>query len=149
MRGNTWDTSRPLNRPRKPQRGIKRITVELTGARSASVLDEMLGAAAPRKGTSVELTITNNEGLSRWINERMTMGRNITAIKGKAPEGSTYSDGDPITTPVNIAWQDTTTGEIYGIEYAAPNVEFSGTPAALSPEAPLERRVSRQNVTTE
>ena len=30
-----------------------------------------------------------------------------------------------------------------------PNVEFSGAPAALSPEAPLERRVGRQNITKE
>lgn len=33
--------------------------------------------------------------------------------------------------------------------YARHNVEFSGAPAALSPEAPLERRVGRQNITKE
>ena len=84
----------------------------------------------------MELTITNDEGLRRWIGERREMGRNITAIKGKAPDGATYSDGDPITTPVNIAWQDTTTGEIYGIEYAAPNAELCGGPSGPSERAP-------------
>lgn len=78
----------------------------------------------------MELTITNNEGLDRWIHERMKMGRNIKAIKGKAPDGATYSDDpdDLIKGPVNIAWQDTTTGEFYGIEYATHNVKLSGGP---------------------
>lgn len=31
--------------------------------------------------------------------------------------------------------------ELYAMKRQAPNVEFSGTPAALSPEAPLERQV--------
>jgi CHASE2 domain-containing sensor protein len=46
---------------------------------------------------------------------------------------------------------DTACAILYGISEviaekrtATPNVEFSGTPAALSPEAPLERRVGRE-----
>ena len=68
----------------------------------------------------MKLTITNNEGLNRWINERREMGRNITAIKGKAPEGATYSDGTPILRDVNIAWQDVVNGEVLAIEYGPP-----------------------------
>lgn len=68
----------------------------------------------------MNLAITNEEGLDRWMDERRELGRDIRAIKGKAPEGATYDDGGPIEASINIAWQDTTTGEIYGIEYAAP-----------------------------
>jgi hypothetical protein len=39
------------------------------------------------------------------------------AIKGKAPEGSTYSDGEPIKRLVNIAWKDCVTGETMFIKY--------------------------------
>ena len=34
---------------------------------------------------------------------------------------------------------------IYTVGEDVPNVEFSGTPAALSPEAPLERRVGGES----
>lgn len=61
------------------------------------------------------LEISNKEQLDRWINERM--GRDLSAIKGPPPEGATYDDGDPIVNPVNIAWQDMTTGEVFVIEY--------------------------------
>lgn len=64
----------------------------------------------------VKLTITNSEELDQWMNERMD--HDLVAIKGKAPEGATYDDGTPITMPVNIAWRDKATREIYAIEYA-------------------------------
>jgi hypothetical protein len=63
------------------------------------------------------LTIRNGETLDRWMNERRQLGHDIFAIKGPPPEGSTYDDGDLITRPVNIAWRDGTTGEIFAIEY--------------------------------
>lgn len=74
----------------------------------------------------MKLTITNKEHLDRWMEERRAMGRDIRAVKGKPPEGATYSDGSPIERPINIAWQDTTTGEICGIEYAVPQPEQKG-----------------------
>lgn len=64
------------------------------------------------------LTITNDEQLSAWMNERMKIGRGMRAIKGPPPDGATYDDGDPIVNPVNIAWEDMETGEVFDIEYA-------------------------------
>jgi hypothetical protein len=66
----------------------------------------------------MKLTITNKEALDAWIKERLSMGRDMYSIKGPAPEGAAYDDGDLIVGPVNVAWQDTTTGEIFAIEYA-------------------------------
>ena len=63
------------------------------------------------------LTIRNVETLDRWMSERRQLGHDMFAIKGPAPEGATYSDGVPITRPVVIAWRDSTTGEIFDIEY--------------------------------
>lgn len=62
------------------------------------------------------MKILNKESLDTWMNERMKMGRDMKAIKGVL-EGATYSDGDPVTTPMNVAWQDLTSGEIFSIEY--------------------------------
>lgn len=70
----------------------------------------------------MELTIANNEQLDAWLNERRKMRRDVFSIKGAPPEGSTYDDGVLIVRPVNIAWQDGTTGEIFAIEYEVPNV---------------------------
>lgn len=69
----------------------------------------------------MELTIANKEQLDEWLNERRKMGRDVFSIKGTAPEGATYSDGELITRPVNIAWQDGTSGEVFAIEYEVPN----------------------------
>jgi hypothetical protein len=65
----------------------------------------------------MKLTIANKEQLDQWINERRKMNRNLVSIKGKAPNGATYSDGDPIINPINVAWQDMSSGEIFTIEY--------------------------------
>lgn len=75
----------------------------------------------------MELEITNSDGLNRWINERREMGRAIVAIKGPPPVGATYSDGQLITNPVNIAWKDCTSGEVYAIEYAQPSLNTGGS----------------------
>ena len=64
------------------------------------------------------LTITNKPALDDWMNERRKMGRDLKSIKGNPPTGATYSDGDPIERPVNVAWQDVKTGELFAIEYA-------------------------------
>ena len=68
----------------------------------------------------MELTISNKPQLDAWIQERMDMNRDMFAIKGTAPEGATYDDGELIKHPVNIAWKDGTTGEIFAIEYEQP-----------------------------
>ena len=65
----------------------------------------------------MELKITNESELDNWINERIRLGHDLHAIKGQAPLGSTYSDGDPITRPVTIAWRDSMTGEVFAVEY--------------------------------
>lgn len=56
--------------------------------------------------------------LQEWMNERREMGRDIVAVKGRPPEGATYSDGvTPVEGVVNIAWRDTVTGEEYPVEW--------------------------------
>ena len=69
----------------------------------------------------MKLTIRNNEQLSQWMSERRKMGHDIFAIKGPAPAGATYSDGDPIILPVNVAWRDSVTGDVFAIEYVQGN----------------------------
>lgn len=69
----------------------------------------------------MNLIIENSEELDLWIQSRIVLGRNLRAIKGKAPDGSTYSDGTLISRPVNIAWEDVSTGEILWIIYKTNN----------------------------
>ncbi len=63
------------------------------------------------------LNIVNNEQFSKWAEERRKLGHAMIAIKGKAPDGAKYSDGDPIEMPVNVAWMDGITGEVFALEY--------------------------------
>lgn len=63
----------------------------------------------------MKLTIANDEALIQWMRERYT--HDLSSIKGPAPEGATYSDGDRIVRDVNIAWRDEQTGEVFNIEY--------------------------------
>jgi len=69
----------------------------------------------------MELTIKNKEELTSWMNERKVLGHNMTSIKGKAPVGSTYSDGSIITRPVNVQWVDCTNGDIFNVDYLTSN----------------------------
>mgnify|MGYP000226896949 FL=1 len=69
----------------------------------------------------MELTIANKKQLDAWLNERRKMGRDVFSLKGTPPEGSTYGDGELIVRPVNIAWRDSITGEVFAIEYEVPN----------------------------
>ena len=72
------------------------------------------------------LKMKNKDAVNNWIAERGRLGREVVSIKGKPPEGATYSDGDPIERDVNIAWQDTTTGEVINIEYFQEGEELRG-----------------------
>lgn len=65
----------------------------------------------------MELKIANEPALNKWLNERRQMGRELASVKGSAPHGATYSDGALIERPVNVAWKDVTTGELFAIEY--------------------------------
>lgn len=68
----------------------------------------------------MELTISNDEELTKWMGKQRVAGRAITAIKGPPPEGATYEDGEPITRPVNVAWKCIETGEVCEVRYNAP-----------------------------
>lgn len=64
-----------------------------------------------------ELTIENKALLDAWLNERRQMMRDVVSIKGSPPLGATYGDGELIQRPVNIAWKDTVSGEVFTIKY--------------------------------
>ena len=64
-----------------------------------------------------KLTIANKDELDQWMQEKMRAGRDIYSIKGNAPDGATYDDGTPITHPINVAWGDPKTGEVFAVEY--------------------------------
>lgn len=68
----------------------------------------------------MKLTIKNDEELQAWMNVRRLRGHDIVSVKGKAPAGTTYSDGTPIERPVNVQWKDVVTGEVCDIEYIKP-----------------------------
>lgn len=63
------------------------------------------------------LLILNRPELDTWINNQRRMGCDLVSVKGKPPKGSTYSDGEPITKLVNIAWKNVQTGETMEIVY--------------------------------
>jgi hypothetical protein len=63
------------------------------------------------------MKIQNNKELNNWMNERRILQHNVVAIKGIPPPGMTYSDGDPVLNPVNIAWIDIQTNERFDIIY--------------------------------
>ena len=63
------------------------------------------------------LEILNEAELNAWLDERRALGRDVFSVKGQAPRGATYSDGTPITRPVNVGWCDPVTEEIFHIQY--------------------------------
>ena len=67
------------------------------------------------------MKITNRDQFKKWQGERMRMGRDMESVRGMPPEGATYSDGEPITQPVNIGWKDCATGEVFAFEFESPN----------------------------
>lgn len=62
----------------------------------------------------MELILLNGEQLRAWANGRDF----LYAVKGKAPEGTTYSDGSPIDREINVAWKDADTGEQFDLVYS-------------------------------
>ena len=63
------------------------------------------------------LEIKNREALRAFLGKARRENQDCHSIKGKPPKGATYSDGDPITGDVNVAWKNMSTGEIFQIEY--------------------------------
>ena len=59
------------------------------------------------------LTVLNKEQLDEWFNEHP----NAISIKGDPPFGSTYSNGEPITSKVNVAWECCDTGDYVRVLY--------------------------------
>ena len=64
--------------------------------------------------------ILNRKAFSDWANERRQLGHDIVAIKGLVP-GQFYSDGEPVTGPINVGWRDTATGEVFAFEFNIPD----------------------------
>ena len=63
----------------------------------------------------MKLRIKNNDELGAWMNSRKDS--TLHAIKGNAPEGATYDDGDLITNPVNVGWIEPVSGDKINIDY--------------------------------
>jgi hypothetical protein len=63
-----------------------------------------------------ELTMINSAEIDTWMWERKE--HYLFSVKGPPPSGATYSDGDPIINPINIAWVDSETGERIDCVYA-------------------------------
>jgi hypothetical protein len=64
--------------------------------------------------------ILNRKAFSDWANERRQLGHDLAAIKGFVP-GQFYSDGEPVTRPMNVGWKDVVTGEVFAFEFDLPD----------------------------
>ncbi len=56
--------------------------------------------------------------VSAFLRQQMQSGYGAVAVKGPAPAGATWDDGEPITRPVNVAWECPETGKRVEIRYA-------------------------------
>ena len=65
----------------------------------------------------MKLEILNKDELDSWIHQKLSSGFMCAAIKGEAPKGATYSDGEIIINKVNIAWYCEDDGSKIMIEY--------------------------------
>lgn len=63
--------------------------------------------------------ILNRKEFGEWADERRKLGRDIVSIKGWVP-GQFYSDGEPVTRPMNVGWKDAVTGEVFAFEFDLP-----------------------------
>lgn len=63
------------------------------------------------------MDITNKVELDAFLNKAKEVGHICRGVKGRPPKGMTYSDGELIKNDINVAWEDTTTGEICEIIY--------------------------------
>jgi hypothetical protein len=63
----------------------------------------------------MQLDPRNSAEFDKWSWDRRD--HDLCSVKGPAPPGATFEDGTPILTPVNVAWKDTTTGEVFKLKY--------------------------------
>ena len=106
-----------------------------TPAGAASALTDVLGAAVIVRGVVVAWFADFTEEAREWCTENH-FGEWLT-WRAKPPEIVPLTEAEydqAMRAGAELAAK-------LNILPGAPNVEFSGTPAALSPEAPLERRV--------
>lgn len=61
--------------------------------------------------------VANKADVDAFINSAMVNCQSLIAIKGKAPHGAMYLDGDLITHPVNVGWVNESTSESIDIFY--------------------------------
>jgi len=86
----------------------------------------------------IPLSNIKNEDGFRFIGIDKDGGDHYCIVR-KGDDGRYYMDSNTVVYSELCGWlPDTKT----------PNVEFSGTPAASSPEAPLERRVGGRRTTS-
>ena len=78
------------------------------------------------------------EGADLYYCEAQLIG-GPTVIARHSSDGADYQSGMVFADKIPALGEARNRAIAAG--YMTPNVEFSGTPAALSPEAPLERRV--------
>ena len=61
--------------------------------------------------------VINSREMNEWLFDRaQRQGHVLNAIKGRAPEGVVDEDGNQ-EDMVNVAWQDTQTGEVFEMVY--------------------------------
>lgn len=61
--------------------------------------------------------IENKKEIDDFMNFARQAGHNISSVKGAAPDGAMYSDGELISRVVNVAWKNDFTGESININY--------------------------------
>ena len=65
----------------------------------------------------MKLEILNKDELDSWMCEKLRKGFVCSAIKGNAPFGATYSNGELIVNKVNVGWKCEDDGSQIMIEY--------------------------------
>lgn len=63
------------------------------------------------------LEIANKGEVASFMADHIAKGNSLVAVKGPAPVGATFSDGDPIECQINVAWRCQETGEEVKIKY--------------------------------
>lgn len=65
----------------------------------------------------LNFVIENKKELDDFMSFARRAGHNVSSVKGRAPEGAMYSDGELINMAVNVAWKNDFTGESINIKY--------------------------------
>lgn|GEM_PF-6963758 len=86
------------------------------GGRTEAEVRCLAGPCIADSRSYLVIVIANKPALDAWLHKRRLSGLTCCGIKGPPPEGMTYTDGDPVIRPVNIAWVDET-GERIDIIY--------------------------------